>query len=126
MSDETNPKGAGRPRIPKWDEMHDLAKLLKALEIAERNMASGKWKALPRDWKFVIEMHREALTNKYPDYYKPVAPIKSKNVDTDDIEESEKPEIESPLSPLVTPAPVEKEEIITFPGGWPGEDKEKK
>lgn len=120
MSDESNPKNAGRPRVPKWDEMHDIDKLLKNIELAERNIFSGKWKQLPKGLMQMWDRHRELLMNKYPDYYKVIDSPKLGGAvaqETDDADE---------LPPLVTPAPAEKEEIITFPGGWPGEDKEKK
>jgi len=109
MSTESNPKNAGRPRVPKWDEMHDIDKLLKNIELAERNIFSGKWKALPKGLVQMWDRHRELLMNKYPDYYKVIEPPKQGAAAPQEAED-DAPD----LPPLVTEGPVEAEPVLRF------------
>lgn len=79
MNDEQNMNGEvpepakgspGRPRHPKWDELNDIDRYLKQMDLAVQNLVTGKWKTIPRGVERILEMKREALLNKYPEYFK--------------------------------------------------------
>ena len=108
MSDESNPKNAGRPRHPKWDEMHDLDRYLKLVDITAQNIVTGKWKKTPSGMESALERMREILINKYPEYFKTV---EQRVVAAELVANDEE------LAPLVTPEPKKEEPKFSFPQG---------